>query len=72
MIIPGIWFLSCCQAASAVDLVQDGQAQAVILEITEALQPGENLVAVRVQNVAYAGGIWKPIHLEIYEPAKGR
>jgi hypothetical protein len=47
----------------------EGWDQPFRLEITEALQPGENLVAVRVLNVAYAGGIWKPIHLEIYEPS---
>ena len=39
------------------------------LEITDALKPGKNFIAVRVLNVAYAGGIWKPVKLEIYEPS---
>lgn len=37
------------------------------LDITDALQSGENVMVVRVENTRAAGGIWRPIWLEIYE-----
>lgn len=46
----------------------DGWDKPFRLEITEALKPGDNVIVVRAENIAYAGGIWKPINLEIYAP----
>ncbi len=37
------------------------------LEITPYLQEGKNLLAVRVMNTAFAGGIYRPVSMEIYE-----
>lgn len=41
------------------------------LEITPALRPGENVVVVRAMNTAFAGGVWRPVHLAVHEPAAG-
>ncbi len=40
------------------------------LDITPFLKPGENLLAVRVMNTAWAGGIYRPVRLEVYEPVE--
>ncbi len=37
------------------------------IEITPAVRAGENTIAVRAMNTAAAGGIWRPVRLEIYE-----
>lgn len=38
------------------------------VDITDFLQPGEsNQLTVRVRNTAYAGGIFRPVRLQIYE-----
>ena len=50
------------------DIGPDGWDKPFRLEITEALRPGENHIAVRAENVAYAGGIWQPVTLELYAP----
>jgi hypothetical protein len=41
------------------------------VDVTSALRPGQpNTIAVRVDNAALAGGIWKPVKLAIARPAK--
>jgi len=44
-----------------------GWDQPFRLEVTHALKLGDNLVAVRAMNTAYAGGIWRPVFLELFE-----
>lgn len=40
------------------------------VDVTGAVKPGiENVVAVRVDNVKFAGGIWKPVWLAVQEGA---
>lgn len=41
------------------------------LEVTPALRTGENLIIIRAMNTAWAGGVWRPVHLVIYGPAAG-
>ena len=36
------------------------------IEITAALRPGKNLLTVRAMNTTSAGGIWRPVRLEVY------
>ena len=44
----------------------DGWDKPFRLEITHALKPGDNLLALRAMNTAYAGGVWRPVRLERY------
>jgi hypothetical protein len=37
------------------------------INITPYLKTGKNRLTVRVLNIALAGGIWKPVHLEFYQ-----
>ena len=40
------------------------------IAITPALKKGPNLVTVRAMNTTGAGGIWRTVRLELYEPAR--
>lgn len=48
------------------DIGPSGWDKAFALDITDAVHWGEkNQITVRAMNTAHAGGIWKPVHIEI-------
>ena len=50
------------------DLGPDGWDKPFTLDITEEVRWGErNQITVRVQDSAYAGGIWKPVRIEVLQ-----
>jgi len=51
------------------DIGPEGWDKPFRLDITDPLKPGGNFIAIRARNVGYAGGIWKPVTLELHEPA---
>lgn len=48
------------------DIGREGWDQPFLLEVAEAIKPGEtNQITVRARNTAGGGGIWRPIHLRV-------
>lgn len=56
------------QLVGGQDIGSTGWDKPFRLDITRAVRPGENRLAVRVENIAFAGGIWRPVFLEIIPP----
>jgi len=48
----------------------NGWEEAFEIDVTKYLKPGQtNTIAIKVKNIAYAGGIWKPIKLIAPKPS---
>jgi len=59
------------QYVGAHDIGATGWDKPFRLDVTDALKWGEpNQITVRAMNTAMAGGIWRPVHILVLEPAR--